>query len=88
LYQAFSVLSYVSREDPPLLILQGTNDPVVAVSQSEALARVLKKHGVTHHLEIIENAPHSFDLQPEQRDLRPQVFEFFDHWLQNPQRVR
>jgi acetyl esterase/lipase len=81
LYKAFSVLTYVTPDDAPILILQGTNDHVVAVSQSVSLAKKLAQQGVPHHLEIIEGAGHSFDLQPEQRDLRPQVFAFFNQHL-------
>jgi dipeptidyl aminopeptidase/acylaminoacyl peptidase len=53
----------------------------VPVSQSETLAAALKKQGIEHHLEIIEGAPHTFHLQPKQKDLRPIVVEFFDKHL-------
>ena len=33
------------------------------------------------HLIVIEGAPHSFHLQPKQRDLRPDVLMFFDKHL-------
>jgi len=41
----------------------------------------LKQKGIEHHLEIIEGAPHTFHLQPKQRDLRPLVIAFFDKHL-------
>ena len=41
----------------------------------------LKKAGLQHELIIIEGAPHTFHLQPKQRDLRPLVLGFFDKHL-------
>ena len=40
-----------------------------------------KKIGVQSELIIIKGASHSFDLQPKQRDLRPDVIRFFDKYL-------
>jgi hypothetical protein len=37
--------------------------------------------GVPSQLIVIEGAPHSFQLQPKQRDLRPDVLMFFDKHL-------
>ncbi len=81
LYRAFSLLTYLDQADPPFLILHGTADTTVHVSQSKALAEALARHGIEHHLEIIEGAPHTFDLQPKQKDLRPLVLAFFDKHL-------
>ena len=81
LYRAFSVLTYLDKSDPPFLILHGTADTTVPVRQSEILAAALKKQGVEHQLEIVEGAPHTFHLQPKQKDLRPIVVAFFDKHL-------
>lgn len=35
------------------------------------------KAGVQHELVIIPNAPHTLDLQPTQRDLRPFIVGLF-----------
>jgi acetyl esterase/lipase len=81
LYQQFSVTTYLDKNTPPLLILHGTADTTVDIEQSKILDAALTKLGVEHHLEIVEGAKHSFDLQPPQKDLRPLVLEFFGKHL-------
>lgn len=76
-----SAVSHISDDDPPFLILHGTRDALVPVEQSELLQAALKKGGIPSELIIIEGAPHSFHLQPKQRDLRPAVIGFFDQHL-------
>lgn len=41
----------------------------------------LSKAGISSQLLVIDGAPHSFHLQPKQRDLRPVVIKFFDQHL-------
>jgi dipeptidyl aminopeptidase/acylaminoacyl peptidase len=53
----------------------------VDVSQSEKFAAALKAAGATYQIEIIPDAPHSFSLEPKERDLRPVVLAFFDKYL-------
>jgi acetyl esterase/lipase len=81
LYRVASAVNYVRADSPPVLILHGTADKTVDVSQSEHFAEVLKAAGARHELVIVPDAPHTFDLQPKQRDLRPVVLGFFDRWL-------
>lgn len=77
LYKAFTVLTYLDKNDPPTLILHGTADTTVPLAQSELLAAALKEKGIEHQLVVVEGAPHTFHLQPSQKDLRPTVLEFF-----------
>jgi acetyl esterase/lipase len=74
-------LSHLDKGDPPILILHGTADTTVDLADSEAFAEALTKAGVVNELVIIPGAPHTFDLQPKQRDLRPVVLGFFDKHL-------
>jgi acetyl esterase/lipase len=83
LYRAASPTTYLDRSDPPILILHGTADKTVDVKQSKLFAAALKKAGVEHELVIVEGAPHTFDLQPKQKDLRPKVLAFFDKHLKS-----
>ncbi|MFK7778849.1 MAG: prolyl oligopeptidase family serine peptidase, partial [Gimesia sp.] len=81
LSQQASPVTHLSQDDPPFLILHGTKDRLVPVVQSELLLEALKKGNIPAELLIIEGAPHSFHLQPKQRDLRPKVIGFFDKHL-------
>ena len=78
-----SATTWIDANDPPALILHGTKDALVPVSQSKILHEQLGKAGVSSKLIIIDGAPHSFHLQPKQRDLRPVVIEFFDKHLKS-----
>jgi acetyl esterase/lipase len=71
----------LSPDDPPLLIIHGTADTTTPVEQSVQLHEAAKKAGVPSELVIVEGAPHSFHLQPKQRDLRELVLGFFDRHL-------
>ncbi len=74
-------LTFLDPKDPPLLILHGTADKTVPLRDSEVLAEAAKKAGTQHQLVVIPGAPHTFHLQPSQRDLRPLVLEFLDKHL-------
>ena len=74
-------LSHLDKSDPPVLILHGTADTTVEVRDSEVFAQALTKAGVVNELIIIPDAPHTFHLQPKQRDLRPVVLGFFNQHL-------
>jgi len=83
LYRLASPVTYVRSNSPPFLILHGTADTTVNVAQSELLARKLEAAGVEHKLVIIPGAPHTFHLQPKQRDLRPVVLQFLNKHLKD-----
>jgi len=88
LYRVASPTTYVDASDPPILILHGTADKTVDLKQSELFAAALKRAGAPHELVVVEGAPHTFHLQPKQRDLRPLVLGFFDTHLKRPSSSR
>ena len=53
-----SALYQVSEDDPPFLIMHGSEDPGVPVEQSERLHEALKMTGVESELVIVEGAGH------------------------------
>ncbi|MFM8471277.1 MAG: prolyl oligopeptidase family serine peptidase [Limisphaerales bacterium] len=81
LYRAASPVTYVDKNDPPILIMHGTADKTVDLEQSKLFAAKLKEVGARHELVIVPGAPHTFHLQPKQADLRPKVLGFFDQHL-------
>jgi len=81
IYRRASPITYIRSNSPPILILQGTADKIVNPEQSRIFAAVLDKAGVVHELVLVPGAPHSFDFQPVQRDLRPVVLDFLKEHL-------
>lgn len=81
LYKKGSPINYLDDKDPPMLLVHGTADVTVPLSQSQTFLKIAKEKGANCILEIIPDAPHTFDLQPRQRDLRPLVTAFFDQHL-------
>ena len=81
LWDSASPIKNISRDDPPMLLLHGTADKTTPLAQSTSLLEAARAAGVPCELIVIEGAAHAFHLQPEQRDLRPAVIEFFDRHL-------
>lgn len=57
-----SALEYISPNTPPVLILHGTEDPVVPIEHSERFYKRLQGSGVRTDLLIVEGASHGDDL--------------------------
>jgi acetyl esterase/lipase len=53
-------ISYVTKDDPPFLLMHGDKDDLVPAGQSELLHEALKKAGVESSLEIVTGAGHGF----------------------------
>lgn len=81
LWDSGSPIKQLSKDDPPLLIIHGTADTTTPLDQSRRLHEAALAIGVPADLIVIEGAPHSFHLQPKERDLRPDVIAFFDKHL-------
>ena len=81
LYQKASPVNYVSKGDAPMLISHGSADKTVSISQSEALVEAYKKAGLEVEFVVVPDGPHTYNLSPKQKDLRPAVFAFLDKHL-------
>lgn len=58
--RAASAISWVDSEDPPFLLIHGTDDPVVDVGQSRKMHQALMEAGVRSTLVEIPGVSHSF----------------------------
>ncbi len=71
-------ITYVSADDPAILIVHGTMDPLVSFNQSELLYAALEKKGVEKTLITVEGGEHGRGFPPLTGEL---VERFFDHHL-------
>lgn len=63
-----------------MLIIHGSDDAVVPVEQSRALANALDAAGVANRLIVIQNARHGFEFRfDDQRDLIVDIIDFLDN---------
>ena len=62
LFELASPRRYISGDDPPTLIFQGTIDSLVPVSQSDSLERWLQEAGVPYEYHRLEGWPHTMDI--------------------------
>jgi len=79
-----SPVTWVTKDAAPLLIMQGTKDPLVPLDQSQRLYDKLKSVGADVTLDVIEGAGHGGPqfVTPEKLKL---IFEFLaKHWAGNP----
>jgi len=79
-YLRASPIRYVSRGDAPLLMLQGTKDPLVPHTQAVAMAEALSQQGVPGRVELYIGAAHGWGGKDLQHSLQ-QAYEFFDNQL-------
>lgn len=65
LYKKASPKTYITEDDPPTLIFQGTIDELVPVAQSDSLTKHLEAVGVEVDYHRLEGWPHTMDLAVE-----------------------
>jgi acetyl esterase/lipase len=79
---AANPVTYVSKDDPPFLIMHGDRDDLVPIGQSELLHAALGRSGVASTLHVVKGAGHGFG-GPE---LDSKVDEFLDRHLRGARR--
>jgi acetyl esterase/lipase len=68
-----SPITYVTKDDPPILIIHGSKDPLVPYQQSVVFTEALKKSGVHVTLQKIENGQHG-GFNSEEVNARTKAF--------------
>jgi acetyl esterase/lipase len=81
-YRAASPITYVSKDDPPILTVHGTADPVVPVDQATEFDAAMKKAGASHTLMLMEGEGHGFNPEADKK-ARAATFKFFDEHLKH-----
>lgn len=79
-----SPVTWISRDDPPFLILQGDADQTVPASQSQELAAKLTAAGVPATLVMVRSGPHGLanpKEQPAPDQLVTMIVDFFARTL-------
>jgi acetyl esterase/lipase len=74
---AASPVTYISKDDPPFLIIHGDEDATVPVSQSQLFAAALKKAGVPVTLDVVAGRGHGTG-GPR---FEPEIKAFFQKYL-------
>ena len=85
-----SSVTYVSKDSPPFLIMQGDQDQIVPPSQSQELYDKLKPAGAPATLVMLKNAGHGFvpvngPIDPGLLQIGKTVADFFEQNVRNAQ---
>ncbi|MFH5804727.1 alpha/beta hydrolase fold domain-containing protein [Alienimonas sp. DA493] len=80
-------ITYISENDPPFLIVHGTDDKTVPLNQSERLHAALKEAGVESQLVTLPGAGHGGPAFNEPK-VRTAIEKFFDRHLKPEQPER
>ena len=75
-----SPVTWVTKDAAPMLIMQGSNDPLVPMDQSQRLADKLKAAGAEVKLDIIEGAGHGTKEFWTTEKLKAIAEFLVDHW--------
>jgi acetyl esterase/lipase len=78
-----SPLTYVSKDDAPVLTFQGTKDPLVPHTQATKLADAMSAAGVAGRVELLIGAQHGW-VGRELDRTKAETFAFFDGLLKRP----
>jgi acetyl esterase/lipase len=77
-YEQASPVDQVKPGAPPILILQGTDDTIVPLSQSQELAATLTASGDPNRLVAVPGELHGFEFDPIGQKLLPEMLAFLD----------
>lgn len=67
--RAASPVTYLSKDDPPMLIFHGDRDETVFLDQSEHLEKLSREAGLDVHLEVVPGAGHGWKITGKEKAL-------------------
>jgi acetyl esterase/lipase len=77
--QRANPVSYVDKDDPPMLFIHGTDDPLVPYNQSVLLSKRLNPLGVSGEIITVQGGGHGGFKNPKIKDLERMFFEVHLH---------
>lgn len=86
-YISASPITYVSADDPPLLMVHGDKDIVVGLRQSKVMLEAYQQAGLEVTLITVKNAGHGFKqaadspIEPSIEEIEQAVLDFFVKYL-------
>jgi acetyl esterase/lipase len=86
-FRQASPANYVSKDDPPFLIIHGENDALVLPKQATIFHEKLKAAGVESKLVMVKNGTHGLagrNISPGRAELVKMIADFFDQHLKKP----
>jgi len=75
-----SPVTYIDKNDPPFLIVQGEKDESVNPDQAITLSEKLEAAGVKNDLIVVPNAPH-YGVMFDAENIRQKIFEYLGEYL-------
>jgi acetyl esterase/lipase len=87
LYRKASPIFYVSKDDPPLLLVHGEKDDLVPFDQSVQMADAYRRIGLLVEFIAVENAGHDFEhvgdapISPSIETIHQKTIDFFKRYL-------
>lgn len=81
LWDSGSPFLHLTTDDPPTLLLHGSEDQTTPLDQSIRFQAEAVRVGLESDLIVVPGEEHGFDFMPDTMDLRPDVFAFFDSHL-------
>ncbi|MYD81616.1 MAG: alpha/beta hydrolase [Gammaproteobacteria bacterium] len=78
-----SPIEFVSRDDPPVLLLHGDQDEVVPIDHSRRMYAALTEIESVVEFEVIEGAGHSFHEEDDRNRVEKLTVDFFSKHLVN-----
>lgn len=85
-YTAASPVTYVSKDDPPVLTLHGDRDALVPIAQATMLDEKIKGVGASHTLLVFKGQGHGFGGESQQKSMDA-MWSFFKQHLQPKDRT-
>ncbi|MDA8744879.1 alpha/beta hydrolase [Rubripirellula amarantea] len=79
-YRQASPITFVDSTDAPILLFQGTNDPLIPVNQAVLMAERMSKHNVDGRVELLIGEGHGWG-GVEKDHTNEQTLQFFNRHL-------